>query len=90
MVRTSKWWGPGSTGASKWPAVSGAEGVGAGGGDGGDEGVVVADLDGAAVGLDEVLDLERGGVGVEGDPVPCCFGGEADAAHADHARRRCR
>ena len=63
----------------------GCGGVGAGGRDGGDEGVVVADLDGAAVGLDEVLDLEGGGVGVEGDPVPCCFGAEADAAHADHA-----
>ncbi len=36
----------------------GRGGVGAGGGDGGDEGVVVADLDGAAVGLDEVLDLQ--------------------------------
>ncbi len=53
----------------------GSERVGAGGGDGGDEGIVVADLNGATVGLDEVLDLEGGGVGVEGDPVPCSVGG---------------
>ena len=63
----------------------GCGGVGFGGGDGGDEVVVVANFDGAAVGLDEVLDLQGRRVGVEGDPVPCCFGAEADAAHADHA-----
>ena len=43
-----------------------------------------SNLKGAAVGLDEVLDLKRCGVGVEGDPVPCCFGTQADAAHTDH------
>jgi hypothetical protein len=48
--------------------------IGFGGGDGGKEGVVVANLDGAAVGLDEVLNLKGCGVGVEGDPIPRCFG----------------
>jgi hypothetical protein len=59
--------------------------IGLRGGDGGEECVVVADFDGAAIGLDEVLDLKGGGVGVEGDPVTWGVGGEADAAHADHA-----
>ncbi len=64
---------------------SGSQGLASCGGDGGEELVVVADLDGPAVGLDEVLDFEGGRVGVDSDPAPCCFGVEADAAHADEA-----
>ncbi len=63
----------------------GSQGLAGCGGDGGEELIVVADLDAAAVGLDEVLDFEGGRVGVDGDPVPCCFGAETDATHADEA-----
>ena len=64
--------------------AEGAGGGGAGvGGEIGDDGVVVGDLEAAAAWLLEEVELERGAGSVEGDELAGSAGGDGDAVHAE-------